>query len=87
MITSNLANLEAQGNSQEFISVLNLHILSSTGLGSEKYEKELKEKFPNVYINLMEFSKECDAYIRLVEECAIVKDLGKYIGVSELDKS
>ena len=86
MITSNLANLEAQGNSQEFISVLNLHILSSTGFGSEKHEKELKEKFPNVYINLMEFSKECDAYTRFVEECEILKDLGKYIVVSDLGK-
>lgn len=86
MLTASLANLEDQKNAQEYISVLTTHILSSTGLGSEKYETDLKEKFPKIYINLMEFSKECDAYVTFVEECGIIKDLGKYIVVSRLDK-
>jgi hypothetical protein len=86
MLTANLANLEDHNKAQEYISVLTTHILSSTGLGSEKYETDLKEKFPKEYINLMEFSKECDVYITFVEECGIIKDLGKYIVVSKLDK-
>ena len=86
MLTANLENLAKQGNVKEYLSVLTTHILSSTGLGSEKYENDLKKTFPNVYINLMEFSKECDAYITFVEECGIIKDLGKYIVVSKLDK-
>lgn len=86
MLTVNLANLEDRNKVQEYIYVLNTHILSNTGLGSEKYETDLKEKFPNVYINLMEFSKECEAYITYVEESGIIKDLGKDIVVSRLDK-
>ena len=86
MITANLENLANQGNAQEYLSVLTTHMLSSSGLGSEKYENDLKEKFPNVYINLMEFSKECEAYIKFVEECGILKDLGRYVVVDKLDK-
>ena len=86
MLTANLENLANQGNTQEYLSVLTTHILSSAGLGSEKYENDLKEKFPNVYINLIEFSKECEAYITFVEECEILKDLGRYVVVDKLDK-
>lgn len=86
MLTANLENLVNQGNAQDYLSVLTTHILSSTGLGSKKYENDLKEKFPNVYINLMEFSKECEAYIAFIEQCGILKDLGKYVVVSKLDR-
>jgi hypothetical protein len=86
MLTANLANLGEQNQAQEYISVLTSHILSNSGLYSEKYEADLKEKFPKVYINLMEFSKECDAYITFVEECGIIKELGKYVVVSKLEK-
>ena len=86
MLTANLENLANQGNTQEYLSVLTTHILSSSGLGSEKYENDLKAKFPNVYINLMEFSKECESYITFIEECGILKDLGRYAVVSKLDK-
>ena len=86
MLTTNLGNLADQGNAQEYLSVLTTHILSSAGLGSEKYENDLKEKFPTVYINLMEFSKECEAYIAFIEQCGILKDLGKYVVVSKLDR-
>lgn len=48
MLTTNLASLTDQGNAQEYISIVSTHILSNTGLGSEKYENDLKEKFPNV---------------------------------------
>ncbi len=86
MLTTNLANLDDSSKAQEFISVLTSHILSNKDLGSEEYEKELKNKFPNVYINLMEFSKECDTYITFIEKCEIIKDLSKYVVVSKLDK-
>ena len=86
MLTANLEKLADQGNAQEYLSVLTTHVLSSAGLGSEKYENDLKEKFPNVYINLMEFSKECEAYMVFIEQCGILKDLGKYVVVSKLDR-
>ena len=86
MLTANLEKLADQGNAQEYLSVLTTHILSSAGLGSEKYENDLKEKFPNVYINLMEFSKECEAYMAFIEQCGILKDLGKYVVISKLDR-
>ena len=86
MLTANLENLADQGNAQEYLSVLTTHILSSAGLDSEKYENDLKRKFPNVYINLMEFSKECEAYMAFIEQCGILKDLSKYVVVSKLDK-
>lgn len=85
MIMTNLINLKNQGNAQEYISVLT-HILSSASPGSEEYDNELKNKFPNVYANILVFSKECDVYINFVEECEIVKELGKYIVVNKLDK-
>ena len=85
MLTANLENLADQGNAQEYLSVLTTHILSSAGLGSEKYENDLKRKFPNVYINLMEFSKECDAYISFIKESGVVNDIRKYVVVSRLD--
>ena len=34
----------------------------------------------------MEFSKECEAYLAFIEQCGILKDLGKYIVVSKLDR-
>ena len=34
----------------------------------------------------MEFSKEYEAYITFVEECEILKDLGRYVVVDKLDK-
>lgn len=86
MLTANLENLANQGYAQEYLSVLTTHMLSSSGLGSEVYENELKGKFPSVYINIMEFSKECEAYITFVEECGILKDLSRYVVVDKLDK-
>ena len=86
MLTANIENLNNQNKAHEFTSVLNSYLLSKEGLGFEKYEKNLKNKFPNVYINLMEFTKECDAYIKLVDESGIIKDFGKYVVVSKLDQ-
>lgn len=86
MLANSLAHLDDPRTAQEYISVLNSHILSYKGLGSEEYEQDLKSKFPNVYINLMEFSKKCDTYIAFIEKCGIIKDIGEYIIVSKLDK-
>lgn len=86
MIIANLSYLEEHKNAQEFISVLKLHILSNNGLNSEEYENDIKTKFPNLYINLLAFSKECDAYISFIKESGIINDLRKYVVVSGLDK-
>lgn len=86
MLANSLANIDDPRTAQEYISVLNSHILSYKGLGSEEYEQDLKSKFPNVYINLMEFSKKCDTYIAFIEKCGIIKEIGEYIIVSKLDK-
>ncbi len=54
--------------------------------GSVKYENELKDKFLKEYITIMEFSKECDSYLSVVEKSKILTDMGKYIKVDNLDK-
>ena len=51
-----------------------------------KYENELKDKFLKEYITIMEFSKECDSYLSVVEKSKILTDMGKYIKVDNLDK-
>ena len=60
--------------------------LASRQNGSVKYENELKDKFPKEYIAIMEFSKECDSYLSVVEKSKILTDIGKYIKVDNLDK-
>lgn len=78
MLTTN-QNIKTQNNAQEYIELFYSFILSRTESG----EKELINKFPKAYFNLMDFSRECDAYLSLVEECGIINDFGKYIIVDK----
>lgn len=85
MIIANMLYLKEYENTQEFTSLLNSYIISNNGLNSKDYEDDLRTKFPNLYINLMEFSKECDAYIAFIKESGVVNDIRKYVVVSRLD--
>lgn len=85
MFTANLKDLNSQER-ERYIDFINKNILSQTGLDSKEYEKELKEKFPKAYINLMEFSEECDSYISFIAETDVIKDLKEYITVDKLEK-
>ena len=38
-----------------------------------------------MYINLMEFSNECERYLAFVEQTGIIKDFSHYIVVKDLD--
>lgn len=75
----------SEGRLSEYI-LLFQHFLTSQQGDSKKYEDELKDKFPKEYIAIMEFSKECDAYLSVVVESKILADIGKYIKVDNLDK-
>lgn len=86
MITASLENINDSNKAQEYKSILNSHIFSNKGLNSKDYENELKEKFPNVYINLMEFSKECDSYITFITKNDIIKEISKYVDISKSDR-
>ncbi|MEG2066582.1 MAG: hypothetical protein RRZ65_02925 [Tannerellaceae bacterium] len=86
MLVANIKNFESHEEVQEFLILLKSHLLSESGLGSKEYEENIRERFPKTYITLIDFSKECDAYLALINKCDIVKDFGKYIIVDKLEK-
>ena len=71
---------------EEYSTIVNLYILSPNGFRTKEYEEELKNKFPRIYINLMDFSKECESYLSLIDATGIIQDLGNYIIVYNLEK-
>lgn len=71
---------------EEYSTIVNLYILSPNGFRTKEYEEELKNKYPRIYINLMDFSKECESYLSLIDETGIIQDLGNYIIVYNLEK-
>lgn len=85
MCITNVQSIQSDGRTSEYI-LLFQQFLASRQNGSVKYENELKDKFPKEYIAIMEFSKECDSYLTVVEESKILTDIGKYIKVDNLDK-
>ena len=85
MITNSLKNLDTKSK-DDFVSAISGHIISLNGFNSKEYESDLKTKFPHIYINLTEFSKECEKYLNFINKCGIIKDFGKYIIVNELDR-
>ena len=80
-----MKDFKSQEEAQEFLILLNSHLLSESGLGSKEYEANIRKRFPKTYIALMDFSIECEAYLALINECDIVKDFGKYIIVDKLE--
>jgi hypothetical protein len=85
MCIANAQSIQSDGRTSEYI-LLFQQFLASRQNGSVKYENELKDKFPKEYIAIMEFSKECDSYLSVVEKSKILIDIGKYIKVDNLDK-
>ncbi len=85
MCIANVQSIQSDGRTSEYI-LLFQQFLASRQNGSVKYENELKDKFPKEYIAIMEFSKECDSYLSVVEKSKILTDMGKYIKVDNLDK-
>lgn len=85
MCIANVQSIQSDGQTSEYI-LLFQQFLSSRQNGSVEYENELKDKFPKEYIAIMEFSKECETYLSVVEESKILSDIGKYIKVDNLDK-
>lgn len=85
MCITNVQSIQSEGRSSEFI-LLFQRFLASRQNGSVEYENELKDKFPKEYVAIMEFAKECDSYLSVVEKSEILTDIGKYIKVDNLDK-
>ena len=86
MITCSLAAISNKQEEKEYQSVLVSHILKPNSLGSEEYENELKNKFPHLQINFIEFSRECNEYLKFIDDCGIMKLLQEYIVVDKLEK-
>lgn len=84
MCITNVQSIQSEGRSSEFI-LLFQRFLASRQNGSVEYENELKDKFPKEYVAIMEFAKECDSYLSVVEKSEILTDIGKYIKVDNLD--
>lgn len=85
MCIANVQSIQSDGRTSEYI-LLFQQFLTYRHNSSVKYENELKDKFPKEYIAIMEFSKECDSYLSVVEKSNILTDIGKYIKVDNLDK-
>lgn len=85
MCIANVQSIQTDGRTSEFI-LLFQNFLSSQKSDSMEYEKQFKNNFPKEYISIMEFSRECDAYLSAVVESKILTDIGKYIKVDNLDK-
>lgn len=84
MLVANREYFTSQNEVQKFINLLNIHILSKEGLKTPEYEDALKKQFPRTYISIMDFNKECSAYLSFIEECEIIKDFKKYIFIDKL---
>lgn len=85
MCIANVESIQTKGRTSEYI-LLFQNFLSSQNGDSMEYEKQLKNNFPKEYISIMEFSRECDAYLSAVVESKILTDIGIYIKVDNLDK-
>lgn len=86
MLVSNLKELDTQSKKEDCLSFVNSNIFSQEGLNSKEYEEELKEKFPNIYRNLMDFSEKCDIYMSFVARTRVIKDFENYITLDKLDE-
>lgn len=84
MLVANREYFTSQNEVQKFINLLNIHILSKEGLKAPEYEDALKKQFPRTYISIMDFNKECSAYLSFIEECGIMQDFRKYIFIDKL---
>lgn len=81
----NVQLLNEKGRFSDFMLLYKDFIMSGEN-GSEEYNKELEKQFPEEYAKMVELSKECNAYLALIDECHILRDLGTYIKVEKLDQ-
>ena len=84
MLIANLGNFTSQKDINEFLELLNTQVLSKNGFNTQEYEDALKKQFPKTYISIMNFNKECNAYLSFIDECGIIKDFRKYIFIDKL---
>ena len=84
MLVANIEHFTSQNEMQEFANLLNTHILSKKGFNTPEYEDALKKQFPRTYISIMEFNKECSAYLSFIDKCCIIEDFRKYIYIDKL---
>ena len=85
LLISNLELCSSEEGKQKFIDTYKLFLLSTQQEDTKGFEEQLKEQLPKMYINLMEFSNECERYLAFVEQTGIIKDFSHYIVVKDLD--
>lgn len=86
MLIKNQNTFTSQKEIEEYNTIVNFYILSPDGFRTKEYEEKLRSRFPHLFINLMEFSKGCEAYLSFIEECGIKQDFKAYIVVDKLDR-
>ena len=84
MLVANLGNFTSQKERQEFIDLLSTKVLLKNDFNTQEYEDALKKQFPKTYISIMNFNKECSAYLSFINKCGIIEDFKKYIFIDKL---
>lgn len=85
MLITNAKNI-SQEDIQTLKVMITSNLLSQPGVNSSEFYEILKKEFPKIYISIMNFSKECNAYISFIDKCKIISDFDKYIIVDKLEK-
>ena len=84
MLVANLENFTSQKEIKEFLELLTTQVLLKNGFNTQEYEDTLKKQFPKTYISIINFNKECSAYLSLIDECGIIKDFREYLFIDKL---
>lgn len=84
MFVANREHFTSQNEIQKFTNLLNTYILSKKGFNTPEYEDAFRKQFPRTYISIMDFNKECSAYLSFVDKCGIIKDFRKYIFIDKI---
>ena len=79
--------LNTQNDKIDFTQILSKYLVSNeTADDNKEYNNQLKERFPEVYILLMEYSAFCRDYLDFIEQNNVIRDMAKEIIIKDLDK-
>ena len=86
MLVANYNKFISQEQIKAYSDLLKSHVLNDGEMNSIDFENDLKEKFPDIYVSIMDFSKKCDVYLSLIDNSHVIKDFGDYIMIDNLGK-
>lgn len=85
MLVINLHSMEDLSMRDQFMTIVSKHFISPGELDYEKMNAELRDKLPELYLPLLEFSQECDKYVNLIKDLKVLGDFNKYVIIRDLD--